>query len=324
MGNDLEKPESSWLDALQELNLPKLILGPAGDALSRLVGSVADIPVEYSKSFVQGIRDKREARTEVSKALAKAVSSHVSADDALVERAAQSFLAKGLRAQSNKEGVARKAIEHLTDDPSVSDAKPATPDDDWLNVFERYAEDASSEKLRDVWGRVLAKEIRKPKTFSLRTLRFVSELDAETAQVFEKISGRIVNGEYIPKPTRLEGQKFLELLQLEDAGLLTGVNGDISQMFKGEGPMKIAFRFSKSAVLLECDAAFDFQVPAIRLTNIARELLKIIDPPDDPEAVREFADGFEKTAGMAKIALGEPGPAPNMFKETVMVWKRPA
>src|SRR4051812_990003 len=100
---------SSWSDVLNELNVPKLILGPAGEALSRLVGHVADVPAEYVKSFTQSIKDKREARTEVSRALAKAVAADVVADRELVNRAAQSFLAKELRAQTNKEAVAKKA-----------------------------------------------------------------------------------------------------------------------------------------------------------------------------------------------------------------------
>jgi hypothetical protein len=236
MSDDLQYHVSSWSDALQEFNLPKVVLGPAGDSLSRLIGNLADIPGEYVKSFKQGIQDRREARAEVSRALAKAVAAEVSADRNLMQRATQNFLAKELRAQSNKEGVAKKAIEHLAEGSGASDDKPATPDEDWLNAFERYAENASSEKVRDLWGRVLAREIRKPKTFSLRTMRFVSELDAETAQSFEKISSQIINGGYLRKPKKLEGQPFMELLQLEDAGLLTGVNGDISQIHRGDGP----------------------------------------------------------------------------------------
>jgi hypothetical protein len=78
MSNEIVPGESSsWSDVLQELDLPEIILGPAGEALSRLVGHVADVPAEYLKSFTRSIQDKREARTEVNQALAKAVSSAV-------------------------------------------------------------------------------------------------------------------------------------------------------------------------------------------------------------------------------------------------------
>jgi hypothetical protein len=187
MSNEIIPTEtSSWSDVLQELNIPKLIAGPAGDAISRLVGHIVDVPSEYIKSFKQGIQDKREARSAVTNALATAVATDVVADKDLVHRAAQSFLAKELRSQTNKEAVARNAIKHLSDQSEPSGPKPETPEEDWLNVFERYAENASSEKLRDLWGRVLAKEICNPKSFSLRTVRFVSELDMDIAQTFRR------------------------------------------------------------------------------------------------------------------------------------------
>src|SRR5580765_3675959 len=111
MSNEIVPGEaSSWSSVLEELNLPKLVLGPAGEALSRLVGHIADVPAEYVKTFAQGIRDKWEARTEVSKALSKAVATEIANDRELIHRAAQSFLAKELRAQTNKEAVAKKAI----------------------------------------------------------------------------------------------------------------------------------------------------------------------------------------------------------------------
>jgi hypothetical protein len=195
MGNETAPIEtSSWSDVLQELNIPKLIAGPAGEAISRLVGYLVDVPSEYVKSFKQGIADKREARSAVSKALATAVASEVVADKDLVRRATQSFLAKELRAQTNKEAVARIAIEHLSREDETHGKKPQTPEEDWLNVFEQYAENASSEKLRDLWGRVLAKEIRSPKSFSLRTMRFVSELDVYVAQTFQKHAKSVIEG----------------------------------------------------------------------------------------------------------------------------------
>jgi hypothetical protein len=324
MGNEIVPSEaSSWSDVLQELNFPKIILGPAGEAISRLVGHVADLPTEYVKSFTQVIQDKREARSEVSKALSKAVAAEVSNDRELIQRAAQSFLAKELRAQTNKEAVAKKAIEHLPNNPDSTESNPETPDEDWLNIFERYAENASSEKLRDLWGRILAKQIRKPKSFSLRTMRFVSELDAETARIFEKYSIDIINGEFMLKPQPFQGQIFIELLQLEDTGLLTGVNGDISQIYKNDSPSVLLFRFPKSAVLVRCDGAFDFNLRTIMLTNVGKELLKIVDPTDSLETVRTFAENFPKGAGITSVKYGKLNDERNGILDAVTAWEMP-
>jgi len=326
MSNEIIPGEaSSWSNILQELNLPKVFLGPAGEAISRLVGHVADVPAEYVKTFTQGIKDKREARSEVSKALAKAVATEVITDNELVRRAAQSFLAKELRSQTNKEAVAKKAIEHLSDKSDTNDPNPKSPEDDWLNVFERYAENASSEKLRDLWGRVLANEIRKPKSFSLRTMRFVSELDSTTAQRFEKYTRKIIEDDYMSKPNPLEGETFLDLLELEDAGLLTGVDGTISQTFQNDlPPGMIQFKFRKSAVLVSFVGPINFSVPVIRFTSVGKELLKIIDSAEDIDNARAFAETIPHSAGISIVRYGKIADDGTGIIDPITVWERPA
>jgi hypothetical protein len=142
------------------------------------------------------------------------------ASDLLMDRA---------RRFENRYAVASEAIELLqaaeaTQDSQANeraDGEKAGLDEDWLNVFGDYVEKATSDRLRSLWARVLAGEVRKPGAFSLRTLRFVSELDQETAQRFEKVARLAVTGE-IPRPMSIEGDPLMELVELEDAGLIHG------------------------------------------------------------------------------------------------------
>jgi Protein of unknown function (DUF2806) len=114
----------------------------------------------------------------------------------------------------NKEAIAVRTIELLKDEEKES--KPSNQakqeiDDDWLNLFERYAEVASSDRLRDLWSRVLTGEIRKPQTFYLRTLRFISELDVETAALFEQYAAEVIDGTFITI-SRETGKRVHDLL----------------------------------------------------------------------------------------------------------------
>jgi hypothetical protein len=325
MGSEIVPTEtSSWSDVLQELNIPKLIAGPAGEAISRLVGHLVDVPSEYVKSFKHGIEDKREARSVVSKALATAVATEAVADKDLVRRATQSFLAKELRAQTNKEAVARNAIEHLSHQSEASGPKPQTPEEDWLNVFERYAENASSEKLRDLWGRVLAKEIRSPKSFSLRTMRFVSELDVNIAQTFQNYAKSIIDGNFIFKPSELQGELFNDLLRLEDAGLITGVQGNIGKLFRSEAQEEAALllKYFSTGIIVRFDQPINLNLPQILLTNIGQEVLKIIDSADDEGEARRFAEAFPKQ-GVVDIAYGRLNDTQTGLIELVIIWQKP-
>jgi hypothetical protein len=97
------------------------------------------------------------------------------------------LLAKEYRQQGNREAVAREFLNDLqqTEELPTQSTEPAPElDDDWLNVFERYAGDASTDRMQRLWGRVLAGEVRRPGRFSIRTLRFLSEFSQQDALLF--------------------------------------------------------------------------------------------------------------------------------------------
>lgn len=329
VGNDIVPSDpSSWSDVLERFNIPKLIAGPAGEAISRLVGHAVDVPSEYIKNFRQGIVDKREARTEVSKALARAAASDVVADKELVHRAAQSFLAKELRAQTNKEAVAQKTIGHLSELSDTNTESPEPPDDDWLNVFERYAENASSDRLRDLWARVLARQIRTPHNFSLRTLRFISELDGNTALLFQKHSERIIDGEFILVPPDLSGALLDEFFHLENAGLISGVGGNFSRRYMddtGNSTKKrvsIVFRFPKTTVHLTAARDYKLTLPNMPLTDVGRELLKIVDLAENQTAPSELVEFLPKE-GLKRVTAGTLSADGDTLLNATTLWSQP-
>lgn len=66
-------------------------------------------------------------------------------------------------------------------------------DVDWAIRFINNAQDISREELKIIWGHLLAGEIKKPGTFSLRTLESLRNLNAKEAALFHKISRYILN-----------------------------------------------------------------------------------------------------------------------------------
>ncbi|MBR1279866.1 DUF2806 domain-containing protein [Bradyrhizobium sp. AUGA SZCCT0283] len=286
------------VEVVGDINLPKLIAGPAGQAISRLIAGGADIPAAWLEQKAKSIRDKTEGQSLVAKTLAGAAAELVKNDPALVQRAADAFIAKEIRHQHNRETVAVKAIEHLKETP---DAQTTTPNDDWLNVFSRYAEDASSDRLQDLWARILSGELKRPKAFSLRTLRFVSELDEDTTSLFEKWSPSIINSDFIPfLPT--EGDLFTELLRLEDVGLITGVAAQVSKIFRDPGSsipdtiqvLTLGYSFKSHSVTAYIKRPFSFNIRAALLTRIGKEIYGITQAPDSMDTVRSFVQELPK------------------------------
>ncbi|MCK1391621.1 DUF2806 domain-containing protein [Bradyrhizobium sp. 1] len=112
------------------------------------------------------------------------------------------------RKLENRAASVKGAIDELNEKPSQQDATQEI-DDDWLNLYAKLAEDKSSEELRSLFGKILAGEIRKPGTFSLRTLQFVSALSREEADKITNYFKFVLAAQAIPTFAEVDGDRFL-------------------------------------------------------------------------------------------------------------------
>ncbi len=158
-------------------------------ALDRFFGNIIDRANAPLESKTAEIRALSDARLRTIKLVEELGSKLLQNDPEIATRAIERHLDGALRRQVNKEAVVKAALNDLQNEPP-SGEQSATGgeelDSGFMNRFERYAEDATDEQLREKWGRVLASEIRTPGTFSSKVMRIVDELDASTAQLFER------------------------------------------------------------------------------------------------------------------------------------------
>jgi Protein of unknown function (DUF2806) len=169
--------------------------GVKASARSRLVASIdrfcGNLFEPWSAMLERSAAETRAlsaGRVQVIETLTKLGLDQLGADPELAKRAVANHLDVVLARQVNKDVVVAQAIEDLRREPPTEDEAGVggdTLDETFLNRFERYAEEATTEQLRERWGRVLAAEVRRPGTFSSRVLRVVDEIDAETAKLFE-------------------------------------------------------------------------------------------------------------------------------------------
>jgi Protein of unknown function (DUF2806) len=299
-----ENDDTDPASIISKLNLPEMIAGQAGKALSRLVASVTDIPASYLQGKAQKIKDGTDARSAVSKAVAKAAAKQAAEDPAIVDRAVEALIASEYRKQKNKEAIATRTIEILQDSPSDTESQPPPEiDPDWMNIFEQYAQNASSERLQDIWARVLSGEIRKPKTFSPKTLGFIAELDQEVARVFEKHANAIINNDFIPKPGSLSGDVLTEFLLLEDFGLISGTFGFLSKNVT-LSEIGNTFRYRTHGLHIFGTAGKTVNISALNLTRVGKEIASILPLVDDVARAKEFVEICPKQ-DLEKIIYGQ-------------------
>jgi hypothetical protein len=121
------------------------------------------------------------------------------------------------RKLENRAATTRVALEDIDANPTTVDAS-AEIDDDWLNLFVRLCEDKSSEELQQLFGRILSGEIRRPGSFSLRTVQLMSTISKQDAGALSTLLSYALNGEILPfekgendKPTEEERLLLEEL-----------------------------------------------------------------------------------------------------------------
>jgi len=139
-----------------------------------------------------------------------------------------------LRKQANIEATVANAYTDLENEPPVT---PDPIDPDWLNRFFNSVEDISNEQMQYLWGKILAGEIKKPNTFSMRTLNLLKNLTQNEADLFKRISPYILtcpgNDEksfidyFLPSPGLFENNAiekhcvpFPDILTLSEAGII--------------------------------------------------------------------------------------------------------
>jgi hypothetical protein len=281
----------NWLQDLLRGGLPRIILGKQfSKTLTRLISSATDVPVAALESVAQRIRDNTAGRGRVKLALATAAARAVRERPEIVDQAVRKWTDSEFRKQANREAVAAKALEDLADEPPLDDAVDA-PSDDFMNLFEEAAERASSDGLRDILARILSGELRKPQSFSLQTLQFVSIVDQRLAGAMNRARGWIT-GDFIPIVGSLKVDEKLAVLdELSDAGLLR--MGTFIRQFRCNSDGTVALIFPHRTVLLVATTA-TVQIPVAPLSRKGTEIMSLLSPADDEVVLQEIAEGLRQ------------------------------
>lgn len=95
-----------------------------------------------------------------------------------------------LEKQKNIESVTGKAYSILESEENVSDE---SVDKDWTLRFFNSVEDISNEQMQEIWARILAGEVKKPGTISLRTLEILHSMTQQEAKLFEELCSHCMN-----------------------------------------------------------------------------------------------------------------------------------
>lgn len=121
--------------------------------------------------------------------------------------------------------IAEKADEEFAKSPHNKRTEPYNFD--WFVRFYEATGNISDEELQNWWARILAGEINKPHTYSLRTIEILKNMSQEEAELFQEICSHCIShGQalFIPHYDKyLEkcGISFSVVLYLSELGLIS-------------------------------------------------------------------------------------------------------
>ncbi len=261
-------------------------------AVDRLMGSVMDVPAAKLEACASRIRAQGRLETHLIDHFSAEIETIIGSTESTA-KLVNGLLAPKIQALANKQYVVQRAIDHLISPDSESkpesESGPDEVDPDWLNYFDGYAKKASSDAVRDLWARVLAGEIRHPKSFSLMTLRVLAELDQQMASWFQEAVEFRFSGKYILPPENFRGSQLVRLNFLQEVGLLHHIEpvGGIAYIFKPD-PDGFAALF-EGHLCLRIRLGNEVKLSVIGLTRVGKELASILPPVDPISVFRKVA-----------------------------------
>ncbi len=201
--------------------------------------------------------------------------------------------------QENIEQISQYAAQQLQDVDRVSNEKL---DDDWVSHFFEVAPTISSVEMQKLWGKILAGEISKPGSYSLRTLAFLRTLSKKEAEIFTKFAhyamrvsrnerAFLIDPEKDDDMRRVSGISFVEILLMRELGLVLTDSGGIRQVIEHKtGKQASHLRYSNALIVVESTEAFQKELPIVPFSTIGNELLTLIVVPFAKEYVGIIAN----------------------------------
>lgn len=211
------------------------------------------------------------------------------------------------RRQENLERITQYAAEDFDGNEEMG---PDRPDSDWTARFFRIAEDISTDEMQALWGKVLAGEVKRPGSYSLRTLDVLKNISQKEAETFVRVA-RIAffsgGKAFVPNPDHEKYLKeyfditFLDLLLLREIGLLAPSDLEFS-LSPVEEDAQTVFACGNTCVLIDRPAGTPKQpIKAVVFTEIGMQLLQLVDrTPADPQYIDKFATFFQKPGVIVK------------------------
>lgn len=205
--------------------------------------------------------------------------------------------------QLNIESIIQLTAEELANEKEVSDESLS---ENWINKFFRISEDISEQNIQLLFAKVLSGEIKRPNSYSTRTLELISNLSTEEAQVINRLAEFIAYDYHdhasIVNPRELRNEDKInvnDLLVLVELGILTSATENLTLNFENlQHPISF-YIGTKVLVGFAEEGTTKQQFSAIPLSRVGTEIYTLIERPFN----KFYSDSIVKSAPKLKFKI---------------------
>ncbi len=301
--------------------VPAPIRKNAFTAFARLCTAAVDYPVTLIEGAVAERRAESKARVRLINASASQIARQMRTDPEYARAAATKFAHKIIRERVNVDQVSAIAAADLKSKPPTTEnaEQPEVPpiSEDWLNVFESEAAQMSSEQMQRLFGKILAGEIRRPTSYSIKTIKLMAQVDNRATALFSLLCSLCISLR-VPDPNiildarvvsmghagsnslQAYGLGFDALNILQEYGLIISdynsyMDYRTAVSYERNVPLPMIYQNGTWAFIPKVARPMsqDFQVHGVGFSQSGKELLPIVDiKANEPytAALRQFFD----------------------------------
>ena len=304
-------------------------------AFEQLCSAVIDFPAAYLIGKGDERRAETAARIKLINTSVAQIAQQMQTDPEYARVAVQKFGHRVLREQVNLDLISQRAASEIRDagdsnGQSAPEESVDTINDDWLNTFEMEARQKSTEEMQVLFGKILAGEIRKPGSYSTRTIKILGSLDQNIANHFVKLCSMCISvlaqdirvssldGNAAKNALQEYGLNFATLNLLNEHGLIISDYNSWWEFMPfvalpGGGQKAVCTPLSyqgKHWILMpksNREVGNKLRIDGVALTQSGRELLTIVKIQPVDSYSKELAQFFEKKGfRMIEVGDGEP------------------
>lgn len=218
--------------------------------------------------------------------------------DSLEGRAQQRVSNEDILHQQNMEDVLKGAAERLSAEAPNNPLQSIDPD--WYRIVMNDVKDISNGEMKQIWSKLVAGEILRPKSYSLRAVQLLRSLSKDDAEIITKIapftisddSGKrmIIHGmEDNSKWFKFDDLLFLDELRLLETSSMVEMNWDFTNQVTD---------YSNCVMLNNGNVGINiftnvkhYSIPVYTLTVIGNQIFSLI------EGIKPNVDYFKSVLG---------------------------